>query len=106
MAGRRASVDVLLRPDSQAFALTDNRYANLSHVEAGEYLVAIHRDDAPDPKYPFATFYCPGVEDERDAEHVPIGASSQAVLSPLRLKRLDVATIDVNVVWPDGTRPK
>jgi len=77
-----------------------------NEIEAGEYLLAIHRDDAPDAKYPFATSYYPGVEDERDAGHVSIGASSQAVLSPLRLKRLDVATIDVNVVWPDGTRPK
>jgi len=28
----QASVDVLWRPDSQAFALTDNRYANTSYV--------------------------------------------------------------------------
>lgn len=78
---------------------------NFNRVEVGEYLVAVHRDDAPDAEYPFATSFYPGVEAEQDAGHLAIKASSETVLGAFRLKRLEVATIAITVIWEDGTRP-
>jgi hypothetical protein len=74
-------------------------------VEPGEYLLAVHHETAPDERFPFASAYYPGVEQERDAGPVKVTASSRTALAPLRLRRLGLLTIAIEVIWSDGTRP-
>jgi len=79
---------------------------NLNQLEPGEYFLAVHGDDAPDSDYPFATAYYPGVENETTASSVTITTSSHTNIDQLRLRRLEVMTIKVTVMWADGTRPE
>ncbi|MGA2484189.1 MAG: carboxypeptidase-like regulatory domain-containing protein [Candidatus Acidiferrales bacterium] len=79
---------------------------NFNQLEPGEYFLAVHRDGAPDVDHPFATGYYPGVADETAASRVIVTASLRTNLDTLRLHKLEVATISVTIVWPDGTRPE
>jgi len=82
---------------------------NLNRMEAGEYFLganAFSSFGAPDAERPFATTYYPAAEDESGAVPVTIDRSSPLRLPPLRLGKLEVATIKINVLWSDGTRPE
>jgi hypothetical protein len=62
--------------------------------------------EAPDAERPFATAYYPAAESESEAALVKIVRSSPLRLSPLRLRKLEVVTINIKVLWADGTRPE
>ena len=82
---------------------------NLNRMEPGEYLLganAFSSSGAPDAELPFATAYYPAAENESEAALVKVGRSSPLRLSPLRLRKLEVVTIKINVLWADGTRPE
>jgi hypothetical protein len=82
---------------------------NLNRMEAGEYFLganAFTSFGAPDAERPFATAFYPAAENESGAVPVKVARSSPLFLPPLRLHKLDVVTIKVNVLWPDGTRPE
>lgn len=79
---------------------------NFNRAEPGEYFLAVNEYGAPDADRPFATAYYPGVEDESRANRVKVKHSFPSNLAPLRLHRLEIVTISVNIVWPDGTRPE
>jgi hypothetical protein len=82
---------------------------NFNLTEIGEYILAVNSFEAsagPDEKKPFGTLYYRRAEDESGAEPVRVSKSSAINLSPLRVRRLEVATISVNVVWEDGARPE
>jgi hypothetical protein len=72
-------------------------------VEEGEYFLAVHKDNAPDEAHPFATAYYPGTEDDGKADHIFVAGSVRTELHPLRLRRIETVTIDVHVIWEDGT---
>jgi hypothetical protein len=82
---------------------------NIDRVDAGDYFVganAFSAYGAPDAERPFATEYYPAAGNESDAVPVKVARSSPLYLRPLRLRKLDLATIKVNVLWSDGTRPE
>ena len=82
---------------------------NLNRMEPGEYLLganAFSSFGAPDAEHPFATAYYPAAENESEAALVKIARSSPLRLSALRLRKLEVVTIKINVLWADGTRPE
>ena len=82
---------------------------NLNRMEPSEYLLganAFSSFGAPDAERPFATAYYPAAKDESGAVPVKVARSSSLYLSPLRLRKLEVATIGINVLWQDGTRPE
>src|SRR5713226_1804701 len=82
---------------------------NFNRAEIGEYVLAVNSFEAsagPDEKRPFATLYYRRAEDELGAEPVIVSQSSATNLSPLRVRRLEVATMSANVVWEDGARPE
>lgn len=75
-------------------------------LEPGCYLVSVHYYGAPDVHEPFVTAFYPGVETESEAERVAVKPALRVMLGQFRLRFLPLATIRVQVVWPDGTRPK
>lgn len=80
---------------------------NLNRMEPGEYLLganAFSSFGAPDAERPFATAYYPAPENESEAVPVRVSRSLPLRLSPLRLRKLEVATTKINVLWEDGTR--
>jgi hypothetical protein len=82
---------------------------NLNRMEAGEYFLganAFTSFGAPNAERPFATAYYPAAENESGAVSVKVARSSPLSLPPLRLHKLEVVTIKINVLWPDGTRPE
>ena len=81
------------------------RYS-INQIEPGDYLVAVHYYGAPDARQPFPTTFYPGLEAEGDATKVSVARNSTTLLNQLRLRSLPLANIRVEVVWPDGTRPK
>jgi hypothetical protein len=86
----------------------EGRY-NLNGIEAGEYFLganAFTSSGGPDAERPFATAYYPAAETESGAVPVKVARSSPLYLPPLRLRKLEVVTIKINVLWPDGTRPE
>jgi hypothetical protein len=82
---------------------------NLNRREAGEYFLGVNAFSsfgAPDAERPFATSYYPAAENEAEAVPIKISRSSPLRLLPIRLRKLEVATIKINVLWSDGTRPE
>jgi hypothetical protein len=82
---------------------------NLNRMEAGAYLLAANAFTAfgaPDAERPFATAYYPAAENESGAAPVRVTRSSALHLLPLRLRKLEVVTIKIKVLWPDGTPPE
>jgi hypothetical protein len=87
----------------------DHGRYNLNRLEPGEYLVGVNAfssSGGPDAERPFATAYYPAAEKESEAVPVTVARSSTLRLSPLRLRKLEVATIKINVFWADGVRPE
>lgn len=79
---------------------------NFNRLEPGGYLLAVNSYEAsagPDEELPFATLYYHSAADESGADAVVVKGSSATDLTPLQLRRLDVATIPVKVVWENGT---
>lgn len=81
------------------------RYS-VSQIESGEYFVAVHYYHAPDVRQPFAATFYPGLEAEGDPARVRIVRNSPTMLKQLRLRSLPLARIEVEVLWPNGARPK
>jgi len=82
---------------------------NLNGIESAEYLLGVNAFSAygaPTAELPFATVYYPAADNESGAVPVKVARSSPLHLPPLQLRKLDLATIKISVVWPDGTRPK
>jgi hypothetical protein len=82
---------------------------NFNRIEAGEYFLganAFSSFGAPDAERPFATLYYSAAENESAAVPIRVARSSPVHLSPLRLRKLEVVTVRINVMWPDGTRPE
>jgi hypothetical protein len=68
---------------------------NLNRMEPREYLLganAFGSFGAPDAEHPFATAYYPAAKNESEAALVKVVRSSPLRLSPLRLRKLEVAT--------------
>src|SRR5437868_1013282 len=66
-------------------------------VEPGEYIAAMQMRGAPDGRHPFAGTYYPGVDAEKDADHIYVVTGAALDLHPLRLRRVDTVTVQVNV---------
>jgi hypothetical protein len=82
---------------------------NLNRMEPGEYLLganAFSSFGAPDAERPYATAYYPTAENEAGALPVKVARSSPLYLPRLKLRKLEVATIKINVLWSDGMRPE
>jgi hypothetical protein len=92
---------------SRKYVRTDSngRYS-LNELEPGAYLIAVHYYDAPNARQPFATAIYPGAETESKAERVVVHPNSRAILKQLRLRSLPLTTIEIKVLWSDGTRPE
>ncbi|MBL8212466.1 MAG: carboxypeptidase regulatory-like domain-containing protein [Bryobacterales bacterium] len=86
---------------------TDNqgRY-QITGVDPGRYLIAVHDYDAPHQHQPFPTTCYPGVAAEDLAARLRVVAHSPTLLDPLRLWRLPTATVTARVRWADGTPPQ
>jgi hypothetical protein len=81
---------------------------SLNRMEPGEYLLGVNAFSAfgaPDAERPFATAYYPAAVNEEEAVPIRIRRSLPLLLPPIRLHKLEVAIIKVNVLWSDGTRP-
>src|SRR5437588_242231 len=50
--------------------------------------------------------YYPGVDAEKDADHIYVVTGAALDLHPLRLRRVDTVTVQVNVEFEDGSRPR
>jgi len=82
---------------------------NLNGVEAAEYLLGVNAFSAfgaPTAELPFATVYYPAAENEAEAAPIRVARSSPLRLPALRLRRLELVTMRISVLWPDGTRPE
>jgi hypothetical protein len=79
---------------------------NFNRIDSGEYFLAANGYGAPDADHPFATAYYPGAQAESTADRIVVTRSSRTNLEALRLHRLEVVTIVVNVLWSDRTHPK
>jgi hypothetical protein len=78
-------------------------------VHKGEYTLAVNPFEmsaGPAEGEPFDTRHYPGVDVELGAEPVTVNYSSATNLSPLKLRKSKFITIEVNVEWEDGSRPK
>jgi len=86
----------------------EGRY-KFNRIEAGQYILAVNsfeRTAGPDEDRPFASLYYQRAADESGSEPVIVNAASVTNLLPLKVRRLDVATLSVNVVWENGARPE
>jgi hypothetical protein len=82
---------------------------NLNRRDAGDYILGVNAFDssgAPDADRPYATAYYPNAESEAEAVPVRIERSAALYLTPIRLHKLDMATLKINVLWSDGTQPQ
>ena len=79
---------------------------SVDRINPGNYLVAVHYNDAPNAKHPFDKVFYPGVETETAAERVAVHGNTRVILRPLRLRTLTLTTIPILVMWPDGSKPK
>ena len=84
---------------------SDGRFS-VDRLDPGRYLVAVHYNYAPYASHPFAKMFYPGVETETAAERVVVNGNRRAILGPFRLRSLSLTTVQIQVVWPDGSRPK
>lgn len=79
---------------------------NVDVLEPGAYVIAVHYTNAPFERQPYSTSFYPGVEEETRAEAIVVDQKSPSYLKPFHIRSLPVATIEVTVAWPDGTRPQ
>jgi hypothetical protein len=86
----------------RAWADKNGEYT-FGNVQQGEYFLAVHKDDAPDEAHPFATAYYPGTADDGKADRIFVAGLARTELHPLRLRRIETVTINVHVIWDDGT---
>jgi hypothetical protein len=95
------------RWDNKKSAWTDT-YGDYSveHITPGEYLVAVHYYGAPDARRPFPTTFYPGVDAETGAERILVREESPALLRQLRLHKLRLFGIIVDVLFEDGSKPE
>jgi hypothetical protein len=88
------------RWDQKKSASTDSQgiYA-VGRFIPGEYLIAVHYYTAPDPRRPFPTTFYLDVEVEGSAERVSVRQSSPVLLRQLKLRRLQLQKIKVDVLF-------
>jgi hypothetical protein len=82
---------------------------NFNFLDHGEYLLAVNPSDAsdgPNKDNPYETRYYRQARDESGAERITVAESTATNLAPLALNRAKFTTIEVNVEWPDGSRPE
>lgn len=74
-----------------------------TNLELGEYLVAVHTRGGPTESEPFLTAYYPGVATAAEATRVAVTSATPIALYPFKLRRVPLTTINIKVVWSDGT---
>jgi hypothetical protein len=82
---------------------------NLNRKSPGKYFVAVHSFTgyfAPTSELPYTTVYFPNGMDEAGAGKVEIVEAKETNLSPMKVRRIPVVTLNVRVTWEDGTRPE
>lgn len=72
-------------------------------LKPGEYILGVGAHGAPTGERPFRTSYYPGTDRKESSEPVRVQGNLKIELQPLRLKRLQTATIKIHVKWEDGT---
>jgi hypothetical protein len=81
--------------------------ANLGRT--GKYILganAFSSFGAPDTERRFATAYHPTGESEERVPPLFVASSTALRLVPLKLRRLQLTTIKIRVLWADGSRSK
>ena len=76
-----------------------------ANVTPGIYVVSLNAESAPFGRVPFVGMYYPGVDDGRAADQIRVEDSHTVDLPPVRLRRVPLANVVVNVVFEDGVRP-
>lgn len=74
-------------------------------LNPGNYLLAVHKDEAPYGNHPFAKTFYPGVSNETEAGKIVVRSMSHIYLHPLSLQRLKTITLKIKVSWADGSLP-
>jgi hypothetical protein len=88
-------------------AITDKKGEyEFINPDPGDYLVAIHKSNAPDANHPFAETYYPGTSSDAEAEHIKVKRWTHRYLRTVRLQRLKTEPVEIHVVWEDGTSPE
>lgn len=72
-------------------------------LKPGEYILGVGTRGAPTGERPFKTSYYPGTDRKESSEPVRVQGNLKIELRPLRLKRLQTATIKIHVKWENGT---
>lgn len=87
--------------------VTDARGAYIfKRLRPGTYVLGVNCYVAPDGRSPYpATFY-PGVGTESLAARIAAVPKAPRVLAQLRLRRLRLATVNIEVRWEDGSSPE
>lgn len=108
-------IDVTLTPVGEAAAADDESSDNLHNwtekdgsyefvrLKPGEYILGVGVRGAPTGERPFKTSYYPGTERKEFSVPIRVQGGMKIGLRPLRLKRLQTATIKIHVKWEDGT---
>ena len=92
---------------SRTFEFTNAAGSYTFHpVDPGTYVLAIYYYRAPTGKRPYASAFYPGVETEAKAEPLVVRPNLPLVAREFHLRTLATATIQIDVTWPDGTRPQ
>lgn len=109
------AIDVTLTPVGGTAAAANESSDNLKNwtekdgsyefvrLKPGEYILGVEARGAPTGERPFRTSYYPGTDRKESSEPVRVQGNLKIELQPLRLKRLQTATIKIHVKWEDGT---
>lgn len=109
------AIDVTLTPVGRTAPTADQSSDNLHNwtekdgsyefvrLKPGEYILGVGTRGAPTGERPFKTSYYPGTDRKESSESVRVQGNLKIELQPLRLKRLQTATIKIHVKWEDGT---
>lgn len=100
-----ATTEEQLRNEFQIAFTNEHGEYTFRQVIPDKYRLSVHKHSAPEADHPFAGTYYPGVEDEEAAEAIEVGPSAMVELHPMRLRRIDTATIFVRVRFADGSSP-
>ncbi|HKD82121.1 MAG TPA: carboxypeptidase-like regulatory domain-containing protein [Candidatus Angelobacter sp.] len=109
------AIDVTLVPIGETAAEVDESGEQLEEwtnkdgvfeffrLKPGEYILGVGARGAPTGERPFMASYYPGTEHKKFSEPVRVQGNLKIELRPLRLRRLQTATIKIHVRWQDGT---
>lgn len=82
---------------------------SLNQLEPGEYKLGANsfdRSSGPDEGHPYATLYYPKAQSEVDAGPISVSRLTSLTVDPMQLRKLEIATVKINVFWQGGMRPK